>query len=218
MAYDADTAIGGGADRFPSTRGSYFIGTALDPAALPRIAEVYWKPVYKHIRRRWQRTNEDAKDLTQGFFAHLVERDLLAKYDASRASLRTYLRLCLDAFVASEHEAAGRWKRGGANAHLSLDFDTAESELAATDASPEDVFHREWQRETLTRAIAVLHAEASAGGRREQFEIFARYDLATGDRPTYDALASEFGLPATQVTNYLAAMRRRLRALVAESL
>lgn len=72
---------------------------------------VYWKPVYKHIRMKWNRGNEEAKDLVQGFFAALLQEDLLARFDPSVESFRTHLRACVDRFALRPPESfapAGR--------------------------------------------------------------------------------------------------------------
>src|SRR6266849_3653348 len=105
-------------DRFPSTRWSVIEGIrSSDEAERTRATETicraYWKAVYKYVRLRWNRTAEDAQDLTQGFFAEMLERELLAKYDPAKSRLRTYLRLCVDSFVMNQEKAAHRQKRGG---------------------------------------------------------------------------------------------------------
>ena len=100
---ERDTEIGGENPRFPETHHSALFGVrgetparrALDYNA---IAAAYWKPVYCYIRARWSKSNEDAKDLTQAFFAFLVEKDLLRPFDRERGTFRTYLRTCLDRF------------------------------------------------------------------------------------------------------------------------
>ena len=183
----------------------------------------YWKPVYKYIRRHWGADNEQAKDLTQGFFADLLERDLLERYDAGRAALRTYLRMCVDGFVANEQKAAGRQKRGGGQPVLSLDFDAAEAELARARqpcADAEAFFAQEWTRSVLGVAVSALRARCAAEGKDTCFALFERYDLQdAGAEPTsYADLAREFALPVTQVTNGLAYARRLFRALVLETL
>src|ERR1700757_478065 len=129
-------------DPFPVTRWSVIEAVkSEDPAeqtrALETLFAAYWKPVYKYVRLRWNRPTEDAQDLTQGFFAEMLERDLLAKYDPVKSRLRTYLRLCVDSFVMNEEKAARRQKRGGYATHVALDFQAAEGKLAgATNAPP----------------------------------------------------------------------------------
>jgi DNA-directed RNA polymerase specialized sigma24 family protein len=73
--------------------------------ALDTLFAAYWKPVYKYVRLRWSQPAEDAQDLTQGFCAEVLERELLARYEPARSKLRTYLRLCVDSFVMNQEKA-----------------------------------------------------------------------------------------------------------------
>ena len=213
---DPDTAIGGPRGQFPTTRPSLVQSAAGDgPSAresLDSIIALYWKPAYKHVRLKWRRSNEESKDLVQGFFAVLVEQEILAKFDPEQGRLRNYLRACLDRFVMKQDESAQRLKRGGG---VVFDFDAAERELVASGGSPEEIFVREWQREVFARAIDDLRASCETAGRSMQFRIFEQYDLAEGSRPQYADLAREHGISVTAVTNHLAAARRDLRRLVA---
>jgi RNA polymerase sigma factor (sigma-70 family) len=228
MAYDSDTGLGGRRDRFPSTRQSVLAAASTGSAGLRRealetVIESYWKPVYKYVRIHWRKSNEEAKDLTQGFFASLLERGLIERYDLARAAFRTYLRMCVDGYVSHEHEAELRLKRGGAARFVQLDFEQAERELSlgAGQTSMEDLFHREWQRHLFSLAIDDLREHCIATSRLVPFRLFEQYDLSDapgGARPTYDQLAREHGLPVTTVTNHLAWARRELRRLVLERL
>ena len=107
-------------DRFPATRLSVIdAARSSDPMeqarALETLFAAYWKPVYKYIRLRWNRSADDAQDFTQGFFTELLERDLLAKYDPAKSRLRTYLRVCVDSsvieFPPSARLAFRKWRR-----------------------------------------------------------------------------------------------------------
>src|SRR2546425_5660696 len=144
---DQDTDIGGPHHRFPVTNHSAIVAARskdhqVRERALETILASYWKPAYKYIRIKWQASNEDAKDLTQGFFASAIEKDYFASYDATKASFQTFLRTCLDRFVANQRQAVQRLKRGGGADHFSLDFSGAENELhlhaVASEVSPED--------------------------------------------------------------------------------
>ncbi|HMD70004.1 MAG TPA: sigma-70 family RNA polymerase sigma factor [Bryobacteraceae bacterium] len=211
---DKDTAIGGPHGRFPSTQVSLLEAAAagLPGETLDRVIALYWKPVYKYIRSRFGKDNEDAKDLTQSFFAAALQRDLFARFDPVKASFRTYLRMALERFAASQHAAAKRQKRGG-----DVGFEPVE-EQAATAESPERIFEREWQRQLFSLALDDLRAHCEGCGKRLQFQIFEAYDLAEGERPSYAALAARHGIAETAVTNHLAWARRTLRAIVTERL
>src|SRR5215204_4867072 len=142
---DPDTDIGGPVHKFPVTNHSAISNARSSDKSVRRrafdtILASYWKPAYKYIRLKWHADNEDAKDLTQGFFAHAFEKNYLATYDPRKASFQTFLRTCLDGFVANERKAGRRLKRGGDMDHYQLDFATAEDELAchaAASLSPE---------------------------------------------------------------------------------
>jgi DNA-directed RNA polymerase specialized sigma24 family protein len=208
--------MGGPHRPFPTTRHSLIHCAAgagtLAREALDSIVAVYWKPAYKHVRIQWKRSNEEAKDLVQGFFTALIEQRILAAFDPSKARFRTYLKSCLDHFVMKQDESSSRLKRGGGVAMV-CDFEAAERELAGS-PSVEDVFLREWQRQMFALGLDDLRELCQASGKSLQYRIFGQYDLADAGRPSYAELAAQHGIPATSVTNYLAWARRELRRLV----
>ena len=187
--------------------------------AFGALVAAYWKPVYKYLRLRWRAAPEDAEDLTQGFFARAFDKRFFDRFDPQRARFRTFLRTCLDGHVSNERAAARRKKRGGDVPTLSLDFAGAEGELVLHPVAPgtdmEEYFHREWVRSVFALAVDALRAQALARGRGAAFEAFRLHDLDADDgaRPAYAEIGRVLGVPATQVTNYLAAMRRDFRAL-----
>jgi RNA polymerase sigma factor (sigma-70 family) len=227
---DNDTDLGGPAANFPATHCSIVRAAGdTDPAvrkqAFAELIASYWKPVYKYIRIKWHLSNEDAKDLTQGFFARSFEKDFFARFDPGQARFRTFLRTCLDGFVASDVRDRSRLKRGGAHQLLSLDFHSADEELkhyaVPAKMDLDDFFHQEWVRGLFSQALDELRRQCQASGKQMHFALFQRYDLEgpeATERPTYGQLAAEFGLPVTQVTNYLAFARRQFRLLVLERL
>lgn len=192
--------------------------------ALATIIEAYWKPVYKYLRVKWSLSPEAASDLTQEFFTTTLEKDVVGKYDPSKARFRTYLRMCVDGLAGNTRKAERRLKRGGGVSIVPLDFQTAEGEMAAhepaVDAGVDEMFYREWVRALLERAVADLQQDAARAGRGLMFEVFKRYDLLDEceSRPTYGDIARDLGLTAAMVTNHLAAMRRQFRAVLLERL
>jgi RNA polymerase sigma factor (sigma-70 family) len=224
-----DTDLGGPAI-FPATRCSLVRATAsLDPAARKRAFEdliaAYWKPVYKYLRVRWALANEDAKDLTQAFFARALEKDFFDRFDPARARFRTFLRTCVDGFAANARRDGARLKRGGDVRTLSLDFEQADGELARHPlpdrADLDDFFRQEWVRGLFALAVDDLRRHCAETGRDTHFALFQRYDLdgpTAPEPPTYAQLTAEFGLPTTQVTNYLAQARQQFRQFVLDRL
>jgi DNA-directed RNA polymerase specialized sigma24 family protein len=204
-----------------------------DPAersrALEAIAAAYWKPIYKYLRIRWGKSNEDAKDQTQDFFAKLFEKEFLDDFDPAKARLRTFLRICVDRFVANEAKAAKRLKRGGGATHLSLDFDAAENELQRAwplvqlVSSPESVdefLKKEFIRSLFGLVLDDLRGECERCGKQIHFRLFEIYDLDGNgaSNASYAELAKEFEIAPTDVTNYLAFARREFRRIALERL
>lgn len=212
-------------DAFPLTRYSVVVAAqSHDPQdrerALDAITSSYWRPVYKYVRLRWRLEREDAEDFTQDFFSRLLEKDFLTSYDPAKGKLRTFLRTCIDRLFMNQMRDAHRQKRGNAALHVSLDFEEAEHELAAAQMeSPDDYFEKEWVRTLFTLAVEKLRAQCQSAGKNKQFTLFERYDLGdTEERPSYAALAQEFNLGLTDVTNYLAFARREFRRCVLDQL
>jgi RNA polymerase sigma factor (sigma-70 family) len=213
--------------RFPTTRRSaVFAAASDDPAerrdAFEALVAAYWKPIYKYVRVKWSASPEDAADLTQGFFARAIAKSFFSSYDPSKAAFRTFLRTCLDGFVANERKSAERIKRGGGVQTLSLDFAGAEGELRehppAHDANPEEWFHREWRRALFALALDDLRAESERCGKQIPFRMFERYHVDPDEAGSYASLAAEFEVPVTTVTNHLAWGRREFRRLLLERL
>jgi RNA polymerase sigma factor (sigma-70 family) len=219
-----------GNDRFPVTRLSAIVAaSSANQEERTRAFEVlisaYWMPVYKYVRIKWNKPSEDARDLTQGFFAEAIEKNFFGRYDASKARFRTFLRTCLDGFVANENKAASRIKRGGDATILSLDFDGAEEQLriAAPPAAGaiDEYFEKEWARSVFSLALEGFRAQMLDGGKETHLRLFERYVLDADDaspKTSYKALAAEFNLSTTDVTNYLAFARREFRRIVLEKL
>lgn len=224
--------FGARGDRFPPTRRSVIeaarsIDSEEREQALGALCAAYWKPVYKYIRWRWNRPAEAAQDLTQGFFAELLERDLLDKFDASRSRLRTYLRVCVDSFVLNEDKAGRRQKRGGSISHVALDFAAAEEELGATAIDPakiaspeslEEFFEKEWVRSLFALAVEDLRKFSDERDRARTFRLFEAYDLDGDEKLSYDQLAKDYGISVTDVTNALAWARREFRRIALDRL
>jgi len=204
---------------FPTTRRSVIAALASDDdqrrRAFDTFVAVYWKPLYKYLRVARGRDVEDAEDSTQAFLAKCFEKGSLTSYEASKASFRTFLRLLFDRFVANEMKASLRQKRGGDLARL--DFENAETEIARAHdrgGNPEDYLQREWARSVFTLAVERLRNESDA----TRFALFETYDLDDSNRATYRETGERFGISESAVTNGLAAMRRRFRAIVLDVL
>jgi RNA polymerase sigma factor (sigma-70 family) len=217
-------------DSFPVTRLSAIIAASSADRdertrAFDVLVSAYWMPVYKYVRVKWNKPTEDARDLTQGFFLEAMDKNFFGRYDASKARFRTFLRTCLDGFVANENKAASRIKRGGNATILSLDFDGAEEQLRI--ATPpaasaiEEYFEQEWGRSVFSLALESFKKQLLDAGKETHLRLFERYvldDVEGEQKKSYKALAAEFNVSTTDVTNYLAFGRREFRRIVLETL
>ena len=216
--------------RFPSTRHSLLRALGSDDAATRRAAldallAVYWRPVYARYRVKWAALPADAEDMTQEFFSRALDDGSLERYDPSRARFRTYLRTCADRFAANVVRDRTRLKRGGGVVLVPIETAELERELASGDEGgrddPDAWFEWEWVRGVFADAVDRLREDTAGTPRAIRVTLLERYDLEPRreeDRPSYQALATEFALPVTQVTNHLAWARRELRRLVLERL
>lgn len=214
---------------FPSTRPSMLSGIrSVEPEtrqrAMDLLIRAYWKPVYGYLRLKWRLEREDAGDATQEFFLRAIDGDWLAGFDATRARFRTFLRTCVDGFASKERRDRTRLKRDGSVQMLSLDFSEAESDIgplvSRAGLDVDEWFHREWVRSVFQHSIEALDDYCRQEGKELQFRLFRRYDIEgmSDDNPGYRELAREFKIAETQVTNYLAWVRREFRRIVLEQL
>ena len=220
-------SIDGRAGGFPATRHSVIERIRdRDPDARRQafgdLVEGYWKAVYKHLRITWRLDADEARDLTQGFFADAFQKAWLERFDPERARFRTFVRVCADRYVMNARQSASRMKRGGGVPTVPLDFAGADRELlvhtAAAGVEPDEYFHQEFVRALFDRSLRAVRDEFEASGRLVHYTLFERYDIAPIEGVSYTQLAKEFDLTTTQVTNYLAQIRRAFRARALEAL
>ncbi|MBI2900970.1 MAG: sigma-70 family RNA polymerase sigma factor [Planctomycetes bacterium] len=216
---DADTAMGGCDPSFPRTRWT-LLRSAADPeapdyrASIEGLAATYWRPVYAHFRRKWGKTNEDAKDMTQEFFAALCEKDFLDGLSPDQGRFRSYIMAALDNFVRRRHRDDGRLKRGGGAPRLSIEC-AGIFEPSGGD-SPDRAFLRDWARSVLDESLEELEARYQDRGMEKAFRLFRLHDVEpeAGADLSYAALAERLGTTVTDVTNLLYRVRKELREAV----
>jgi len=210
-----DTAIQAGGSQFPPTAWS-LLSRLRDPSDprvqeyLNRMIQVYWRPVYKFVRIAWKRSNEDAKDLTQAFFIHLLEGDLLARADPERGNFRKLLLASLRNFLSNESRAGHAQKRGGGRVIVSLDAGPDDG-AAADPKDPQEAFEAQWGRELLERAIEKL----SKTVRPVVFAAFRRFHL---EDASVKEIAAELKATEAQVGHHLQDARTVLRRLVTDEI
>lgn len=187
-------------------------------AALEQLCRTYWYPLYAYVRRSGH-GHEDAQDLTQAFFAHLLRKDFLDGVGPEKGRFRSFLLACLKNFVVDEWEKARTAKRGGNCPALPLDMEKAEERYqleARVEANPESLFERRWALDLLERVLDRLRHDAADSGRRAVFDELECCLL--GDRPseTYAQLGSRLGLSETAVKVTVHRLRQRYRELLRE--
>jgi RNA polymerase sigma-70 factor (ECF subfamily) len=211
---EPDTAIREGQSQFPPTAWSLLsrLRDPRDPRVqeyLSRMIELYWRPVYKFVRISWKKGNEDAKDLTQAFFVHLLEGSLLERADPERGNFRKLLLAALRNFLSNEVRSGHSLKRGGQKKIFSLD--QAETDWPGEPADPKAAFEGQWAREVLGRAIDRLRLRSRA----ELFAAFRRFHL---ENASVREIAAELGSTEAQVGHYLQEARALLRRFVTDEI
>ncbi len=200
-----DTEIGGAKKGFQSTLWTMVLA-AKDPesadrrAALQKLIEAYWKPAYPFIPRDGH-DSETSKDLAQGFFTALLERNFLKYVQRDRGKFRTFLLTALEHYLADEHDRVQALKRGGGREAISIDFAAAEAALRSPAAEPPDrLFRRDWALRVLAQALEALRQEFVAQGREAEFSAF-RLHLTEGTKgaPSGVELARTLGLSEGEV-------------------
>lgn len=185
--------------------------------ALARLCRTYWRPLYAYVRRRGYSAH-DAEDLTQAFFARLLERNDVAAVSPDRGRFRSYLLAAMNHFLSDEWDKARAQKRGGGRV-IEMDSSVAEAIHAqqADDAlTPETLYDQRWAITVLEEVHARLRREHERAGRAEQFEAL-RFSLM-GERSAvpYAELASTLGLSEGAVKVAVHRLRQRYRVLLRE--
>ena len=209
---------------FSATRWSVVLAAAGDAQdALATLCRAYWYPLYAFLRRQGLSTH-DAEDVTQGFFAHLLERDALAKVDRAKGRFRTFLLASLKHFLAGERDRANAQKRGGGKPVISLDACEAEERYALEprdELSPDKLFDRRWAIAVIEQALARLGAEYSDGEKGGLFSALKPLLTAPASARPYAEIGAEFGMNEGAVKVSVHRLRQRygaaLRAEIAET-
>ncbi len=184
--------------------------------ALDTLCRLYWPPLYAYVRRDGYSV-EESQDIVQGFVAHLLSRDDLARVSPEKGRFRSFLLTALKHFIVTCIRAARAQKRGGGQQILSFDLEDAESicglELADT-LTPDKAFDRRWARMILARALEQLGDEYRSPSQRRLFRV-VEPSLAEGGRVRNEAaLAAELGLSAGALAVAATRLRRRYRTLL----
>lgn len=208
------TTISRGSRRFDTTSWSLVLAASATEredaaSALADLCDRYWSPVYAFVRSRGYPA-DDAEDLTQSFFARLLERNYVAQAERSRGKFRTFLLAAVKNFLANEYDRGIAQKRGGDSEHLSIDSDPPSGSIdAAGPLTPEQVFDKRWALSVVDQVLAEIRAEADAEGRGEQLTRLLPFISGDAPRRGYADIAAETGMSEGALR--VAVHRHRLR-------
>lgn len=189
--------------------------------ALADLCRLYWYPVYAYVRRRGH-DRHAAEDLTQSFFARLLEKNDLAAADPARGRFRSFLLTACQHFLSNQHDHDTAQKRGGGVKPLSIDFGQGEERYAREPAdphTPEAEFERRWALALLDQTLTELRAEYAESKKVALFDTLK--GTLTGDATSYRDLGTRLGLSEGAVKVAVHRLRQRyrdkLRAVIAET-
>ncbi len=190
--------------------------TAETRTALAELCELYWPPVYAFVRRTG-RSTDDARDLTQSFFARILEHNDLTRFDPRRGRFRSWLLGTLKHFLSNDARRERAQKRGGDAVVLSIEALEAEGrhehEHGHADLlTPERIYERRWALTVLERVLGKLEQEHAKEDRHARFERLKGFLI--GDEPAYEDLAGELGEEAATLRVQVHRLRRRYRDLL----
>ena len=185
--------------------------TARSREALATLCETYWYPLYAYLRRRGHAV-EDAEDLTQGFFARVLEKGVIQVANPKRGRFRSFLLTSLNHYVANERDRAQALKRGGAVLPLPLEFETARDRYLKEpqdESTPESVFDRRWALTVLDRVLERLRTDYHERGKGAVFDRLETYLVGADSQSSYRESAAGLGMSETAVRVAVHRLRRR---------
>lgn len=176
--------------------------------ALETLCRNYWYPLYAYVRRRGNSAH-DAQDLTQAFFARLLEKEWLAGIEPDRGRFRTFLLTALQRFLANEYDRRTAQKRGGVTIPFSLDAGDAEGRFATEPSlGPDAMYDRRWAMTLLEQGLARLQAESPG-----DFETLKPWLTAGRGEIPYGELAAQLQCSEGAARVALHRLRKRFREL-----
>lgn len=198
---------------FETTQWSLIVASAgrdeASAGALETLCRFYRAPVLAFLRGQGHR-HEEAEDLTQAFFTHLLSHRLHQLADPAKGSFRAFLLSALKHFVISERRRNVAEKRGGTALHVPLES-VGEPAMGET---PETIFEREWAHTILANAVDRLRIEATEAGKQLLFEALREFLFESPDSDDYALVSQRFGLSRNTVAVAVHRLRYRLQMLV----
>jgi len=212
-------------ERFTTTKWSVVLrardrGDPRSREALASLCEAYWYPLYVFVRRQGSDPN-DALDLTQGFFAALIEKDLLDSVRQERGKFRSFLLASLKHHIAHERRREHALKRGGGQEVLPLDGEGAEKRYQidpADDRTPDRAYERQWALAVIGRAQDRLRGALEADGKGEQYRLLVPFLTDVRPEQPYQEVAGALRTTEASVKMAVLRLRRRLGQLLREEI
>ena len=184
--------------------------------ALQTLCRAYWYPLYCYVRRAGH-TPEDAQDLTQEFFARLLEKNYFALASRERGRFRSFLLTSLKNFLTNEYRRSARLKRGGAEPTISFDTADAENRYVAEPidtATPETLYEQRWALALLENALARLRDEYAARDAGPMFDLLKAYVWGERNAASYTDIAAQLDLTEEAVKKAVQRLRHRYRDML----
>jgi RNA polymerase sigma factor (sigma-70 family) len=188
--------------------------------ALEDLCQAYWYPLYAFVRRQGNGP-EESRDLTQAYFAQLLEKGYLEDFDPSLGRFRVFLKASVKNFLSKERDKAHAWKRGG-HAHLvSLSEDEIEGRYGYEPVerlTPEEIFERRWALTLLERVLGRLRKEFEEAGRVDEFDQLKGYLTGNEVKVPYREVAAALGSSETAVRTSVHRLRQRFGKLLRQEI
>jgi RNA polymerase sigma factor (sigma-70 family) len=212
-------------DEFPSTvwmriEKARDAGAPQSGEALAELCEAYWQPVYAFLRRKGNDPDQ-AADLTQDFFALLIEPGALASVTQGKGKFRSFLMAACAHFLSNRRAYERALKRGGGRRSVSIDQFQAEDRLQLEpfhELTPERIYLRQWAQTLLDRVMARLQSEVSSKGKSNLFDQLKPVLLGREAAPSYSQIATALGVSETAVKVAVHRYRTRYRQLLREEI
>lgn len=223
-SHDPSKYLDRGKSAFPSTQWSLVVSAGQDSSphsqqALASLCEQYWFPLYAYARRR---VPNEARDLTQAFFAELIEKKYLVSATPSRGRFRAFLLTAFKHFLSKQWEKAKAKKRGGGRVHISLDFNSADSglQIEPTDTrrTPEQLYDQQWAVTLLNRTMNSLELELQAAGKAKLFTELKRFIIGDSGGETYRKSGQRLDISESAAKKAASRIRQRYRELLREEI
>jgi RNA polymerase sigma factor (sigma-70 family) len=224
---DDQSSLAGGVDRFQTTRWEVVLLSAQSQVpgckqALADLCKLYWYPLYAFIRHRGY-SPEDAQDLVQGFFLHLIEYKTLSRVDRSKGKFRSFLLASLQNYLSNEVDRARCLKRGGKAEFVYIDLEEAEDRYGlepVEELTPEKIFDARWAMALLGEAMNRLGGEYIAQGKESTFQALREFlDPINAKRlASYEEVAAQLGVSIGSLKTLIHRLRKQYTAIVREEI